>query len=298
MKKTNIKFYDHKTKNISNCSDPLHIEISNIDLNWDGIILEKGWSPHFYPNNVSVSDFYFALALEAELNWEAMQDGAMSHLKTQPGDIWMTPPDTPFTHNIDEPCYFIILTISEEILWNHFQEKKVEDQVQFLKEYNVSDDYLKNLIELFYFETYNKGKSGYFFLNNLLYLFSTYYIKNYSNYLDLFSKRSKSNKINENTIKNIKDFIINNIANELTIEKIALEMNMSKFYFLKEFKKQTGITPYQYILKIKMEKASELLINTNQSLAEIAYSLGFNDQSHFSNTFKRFFNKSPKEYRN
>ena len=47
----------------------------------------------------------------------------------------------------------------------------------------------------------------------------------------------------------------------------------------------------------RIEKAKKLLKDTNQSIVEIAYHLGFNDQSHFSNTFKRYVDITPKKYR-
>jgi AraC family transcriptional regulator len=67
--KTQLKFIDHNTDNASNSGDVLDIEISSKELNWQSIILKKGTSPHFYTQNVYTPYFYFALAIEANLNW-------------------------------------------------------------------------------------------------------------------------------------------------------------------------------------------------------------------------------------
>lgn len=282
---------------MSNCGDPLEIEISSRDLNWQGVMVEKGMSPFFYPDNVYTKDFYLALGLESHLDWEVIQNDKQLSLITQPGDIWLTPPNTPFTHKVDEPCYFIILTIDPETLYNNFQGNLPQREIEFLKSYNVSDANLKNIIELFYFEVINKGRNGLTYFNNLIKTFSTYFIKNYSNYYQNIIDSKQVNKISENDLYRLEEFIKENIEQRITIDDLAEKVNMSKFYFLKEFKKIKQITPYQYILKFKMEKAIDLLMRTDLPLTSIAYNLDFSDQSHFNNTFKRFYGKSPNKYR-
>ena len=62
--KTSIPFY-HKVTNVrSNCGDPLNIELSSKDLAWEGILLERGSSPFFYPKDVVTPNFYFAIEME------------------------------------------------------------------------------------------------------------------------------------------------------------------------------------------------------------------------------------------
>ena len=88
-----------------------------------------------------------------------------------------------------------------------------------------------------------------------------------------------------------------NLEENITIEELAIEVNMSKFYFLREFKKLTGNTSYQHIIDVKMSEAKHMLTNNDKSISEIALALGFSDQSHFSNTFKRSVGVSPASFR-
>ena len=59
----------------------------------------------------------------------------------------------------------------------------------------------------------------------------------------------------------------------------------------------TGMTPNDYIRKIRLEKAAELLLTTNMTAAEVAYKVGFDDQYYFSKSFKRYFGQPPSQYR-
>ncbi|HMW06812.1 MAG TPA: hypothetical protein PK079_17755 [Leptospiraceae bacterium] len=66
--KTAIEYFDFNSGKISDCGDPLEIELSSRHLGWKGVLLEKGWSPYFYPNNIYTNSFYFALALDSPLH--------------------------------------------------------------------------------------------------------------------------------------------------------------------------------------------------------------------------------------
>ena len=100
--KSRLKFIQFESDVPSDCGDVLEVELSNQSLKWDGVILEKGMSPHFYPQNVYTPYFYFALAIEDDLHWKARIDQDMQPLKTVAGHIWINPPKTPFSHEIDE----------------------------------------------------------------------------------------------------------------------------------------------------------------------------------------------------
>lgn len=82
----------------------------------------------------------------------------------------------------------------------------------------------------------------------------------------------------------------------LSIQDVSKFINVSKYHFIRKFKEQVGITPYQYILNEKIKKARQGIIS-NQSLSELALDLGFFDQSHLCNTFKKHMGISPLKYR-
>lgn len=305
--KTRLLFLDHLSRKPSDCGEPLQIEASSSRLNWDGVVLEKGWSPYFYPENIVTPYFYFALAIDKSLNWEVRQkggngdsgdNGGMQILKTTPGEIWMNPPWTPFTHKIEEACFFIILAVEENIMLKSGLLKNLQRgaELQFLNNYNVSDPILENFIQIFYQEVLKAGSSGSNFFEELLKLFCNYYIYNYSNLNALLHDHS-SGSFKRELMAKVDQFILENLEENITIEELAIELNMSKFHFLREFKRYTGNTPYQYIIDAKMSEAQRLLSNSGQSIAEIALALGFADQSHFSNTFKRVIGISPANFR-
>lgn len=294
--KTRLQFLDAETRAVSDCGDPLVIEVASHDLGWDGMLLEKGWSPHFYPTDIVTPYFYFALALEEDLHWSAKHEGELVVLKTEPGAVWVNPPWTSFTHKIDQACFFTILAVEADTFLGAHPDKPSLGRLQFLNNYNLEDAFLKNFIELFYLEAERKGPNGGRYVQSLLRTFAEYYVGNYSNYHTLADENPPS-RIGEDQIETVRTFILSNLDEPLTIEDLAAEVNMSKFYFLKEFKKAAGKTPYQFLMEVKMTRATEWIEDRSLSLADLAIRLGFSDQSHFSRVFKTHFGDSPGNYR-
>jgi len=94
------------------------------------------------------------------------------------------------------------------------------------------------------------------------------------------------------------DYIELNLANPMTLEELATVANFSKFHFSRIFHSIVGETPFQFILRIRIEKAAKfILANSDDTITEIAYKCGFSDISVFSRNFKNYFQISASQYR-
>jgi len=88
-----------------------------------------------------------------------------------------------------------------------------------------------------------------------------------------------------------------NLNTNVNIEKLATELNVGYSCFRQMFRKYTGISPTQYHLSLRIQKAKDLLVSTDQSFKEIAIDLGFESYFYFSRIFKDKTGKSPMEFR-
>jgi len=101
----------------------------------------------------------------------------------------------------------------------------------------------------------------------------------------------------ELTIRKACVFFRENLNSNVNIEQLAGDLNVGYSYFRQMFKKYTGISPTQYHLSLRIQKAKDLLVSTALSFKEIANELGFESYFYFSRIFKDKTGLSPQEFR-
>lgn len=101
----------------------------------------------------------------------------------------------------------------------------------------------------------------------------------------------------ELNVQRIIQFMLENLAEPCTLDRLAVEANASPSHFSRLFKKKTGYAPIDYFIRLKMQKACELLETTDQQVSEIGYALGYPDIYYFSRIFKKVVGLSPRQYR-
>ncbi|WP_410429683.1 helix-turn-helix domain-containing protein [Metabacillus litoralis] len=72
---------------------------------------------------------------------------------------------------------------------------------------------------------------------------------------------------------------------------------MSQYYISHAFKRTTGYSPMQYVIRRRIGEAQSYLFSTDKTVTEIAYIVGYNSASNFNNAFKKMVNMSPQRYR-
>lgn len=96
----------------------------------------------------------------------------------------------------------------------------------------------------------------------------------------------------------IREFIDSCLGDELCLEGMAEQLGMSPFHFLRQFRASFGLTPHQFVLKMRLSRAASLLrAESSRSISDIALATGFASQAHFTSSFKRHFGQTPAAWR-
>ncbi|WGK94391.1 MULTISPECIES: response regulator transcription factor [Flavobacterium] len=98
-------------------------------------------------------------------------------------------------------------------------------------------------------------------------------------------------------LKEVVNYINENIEHKIDVKILSSMTKYNHLHFIRIFNKYLGTTPYQYILKKKIQKAKELIVDDVYSLVDISVDLGFLSYSNFSKIFKRETNYTPDQYR-
>ncbi len=119
----------------------------------------------------------------------------------------------------------------------------------------------------------------------------------YLMFFELMSKQTLLKPLN-NKIRDVVEFVENNLTEELPIAKLASISCLSPTQFKKRFKEQVGSTAAQYVTQLRMEKAKALLVNTDYPLTVVAEKVGYTDFTAFSRRFSKYFGLSPSSISN
>ncbi|MFB9758276.1 bifunctional transcriptional activator/DNA repair enzyme AdaA [Ectobacillus funiculus] len=113
-------------------------------------------------------------------------------------------------------------------------------------------------------------------------------------------KRCRPNLLQSNEeelVQSIKQLIERDYHHTLTLEQISLHVGMSKYHLQRVFKRNTGMSPLEYVTKLRVDEASTRLQTTEQTITDIAHDLGYTSSAHFSNVFRQQTGYTPSEYR-
>jgi AraC family transcriptional regulator len=101
----------------------------------------------------------------------------------------------------------------------------------------------------------------------------------------------------ERQVLQVLEYINEHLDQDIKLADLAALLGMSQFHFSHLFKQAIGTAPYQYLLQQQVERAKQLLQQTDQSIMEIAFLCGFNSHSHLSKQFRQLTGMTPTAYR-
>lgn len=138
-------------------------------------------------------------------------------------------------------------------------------------------------------------------LNNIFYEIENIeefknWILNFAEEVLNFLRNQKDNK-NAEVVELVKKYIYDHVDNELSLDSVAEHISISPKYLSKIFKDETGINFTSFVTDVRIEKAKELLINTDMTIQQIGYVVGYNTPAYFIRQFKAKYGYTPNEYR-
>jgi len=102
---------------------------------------------------------------------------------------------------------------------------------------------------------------------------------------------------NNSSIDTTLEYIHSNYMNQLSVDEMAAMINLSKYHFIRIFKRTVGVTPYSYLTNYRITMAKRMLVETSLSIDEISQKCGYLDTANFISKFKTHSGMSPHKYR-
>jgi AraC family transcriptional regulator len=203
------------------------------------------------------------------------------------------------THGeLNRPRWFgrmkiLAISLDPEFVSGVFQGSLPPSKISFLERRCESDPVISRFAVHFNEELHTSNNAGRLYGDSLAMAFSLHLIESYSRFENKI--KTPNGKLSSRQLHRTLEFINSNIAENLSIEQLSGEACLSPFHFAKLFRNTIGLTPHQYVLQSRIERAKRLIIKLpSLNLTEIGLSVGFFDQAHFTKSFKRIVGATPK----
>ena len=158
------------------------------------------------------------------------------------------------------------------------------------------DSHMENLIDMFIYESSNKLPGSELNMDNLSSLLGVKIIRTLRSNISVPEQHLKD--IAKKDIFRAIDYLHANFNHDFSLNALAEIVGFSKYHFIRVFKRETGKTPYNYFIDLKLEKAIELIKEQKYSVTDICFMCGFKDHSHFCRLFKNKTGMAPSIYKN
>lgn len=256
---------------------------------WKGFHLaEYSWQPaHIKNGSIQGHRLAFNLGVPISVQWNEPLHGSKTGVYTREG-FGILPDGEPNNTAWKHPVHAAIVTIDPFELNNQY-----DTDVTFKQRRCIEDPIPSQLVHGLLAEIRRKNFSGKVYGDMLVFLMNTHLVSNHSTSR---IKNFHKGKLSVKQLRSVIDYCDDHLDASLSLEKLSQLTHLSVYRFAHLFKNTTGVSPHQYILKRRAERAMQLLGSGIYSLTQIAYMLGYTDQAHFCKTFKAATGFSPSHF--
>lgn len=167
--------------------------------------------------------------------------------------------------------------------------------VEIAERYTRSDRVISSVGMALLGELDSEGLSGRLYAESLANVLAVHLLRYYA--ISTSRPMTFTGGLSATRLRQVTDFIAGNYSRDLKLNELAQVAGMSSFHFAREFKRTTGTTPHQYLIKFRIERAKALLAKNELPLIEVGLRSGFSHQSHFTRLFRRITGTTPHSYR-
>ncbi|MBD2102526.1 AraC family transcriptional regulator [Leptolyngbya sp. FACHB-261] len=225
-------------------------------------------------------------------------DGQEHDSSLRQGDILLIPAGVPFfsaCEAMDEVLAFIINPFFLEQL-SLAADCPQAERVELASTFKHRDRQIEWIVRSLQREMQTAALGSRLYLDSLTNLLAIHLLRHYT--LQPLKQSKPEPGLGGLKLNRVIDYINAHLEQEIQLADLAQVTNFNPCYFASLFKQSMRISPWQYIMQQRVERAKKLLEQHNHSILEVALQCGFNSQSHFTYQFRRLTGMTPNAYRN
>jgi AraC family transcriptional regulator len=220
-------------------------------------------------------------------------DGKLTHYAHGNGRVDVIPAFLSHWTNWDREIEFSVIAICPTFL-NQTTQELMQHEIELVPQLAIDDPIIQQLALALKTEIQTGCMSGRLYGESLGTAIAARLVQNYA--VTRPSLEFKTNGLSQSQLKRVIDYIKANLTQDLSILDLATLTGMSESHFSRSFKKSVGISPYQYLVQQRVERAKQLLEHQSMAISTIALNCGFANQTHLTKVFRQMIGVTPKAY--
>ncbi len=221
--------------------------------------------------------------------------GNKVHRCANNGNLCITPVGQTIRANWEDKIENLALFFEPKFVEQIALENNFSSGFEITESYEESDPLIQHMGLALLNEITSGSETDQLYADTLSQSLVIHLLKNYS-VSDTNTKEAKGG-LPGFKLKRVKEFINSNLENNPSLAEIAEIAGLSRYHFSRSFRKSTGMTPQQYVMQQRVERAKLLLRDKDLPIVEVSLQTGFKNQSHFTNIFRKFTKITPRNWR-
>jgi AraC family transcriptional regulator len=270
--------------------------LSSVSTQWDGILvaydyLEPGQTPEISVKQHGIGIF---VEMPKPAQAERLIDGQFRREQVLQGDVVIVPANTWHRTSWNRAGGAIVLGFEPKEFTRTVDETIERDRIELIPHFATPDPLVHQIGLALKRALENSGSNSRLYAETMTTALMVHLLQYYSGQQITLPRYSGG--LSKLKLQRIVDYIHAHLDHDLSLKELAAIVQMSAHYFSQLFKQSTGITPHQYVIRCRIERAKELLMQGQLTIADVAKIVGFVDQSHFHRHFKRLVGITPKAF--
>jgi AraC family transcriptional regulator len=270
---------------------------SSENLGWNGIYVQQHIQPPWEtPDYAHIRHLILVHGTQHRVQAERAFEGRRRQEQIgRDSNVVIVPATVQHQTNWSEESPFSLLFIEPDCLTQVAHESVTAERIRLIPQYAMGDPLIDQIGRSLSAELESDAWGGRLFADSLTIALSIHLIRHYSDWQQPLHQYTGG--LSQRSLQQAIAYINEHLAEELSIAAIADELEMSQYYFSRLFKQSTGVSPYQYVMRLRIERATYLLRTTSLSIAAIATQVGFSNQNQLTIQFRKFVGTTPSAYR-
>ncbi len=228
------------------------------------------------------------------LEWRELGSYRQRRAQLRPGLLQIGSGSCPVWARWDRPADFLAIALDAQVIVRAGEDLAVCD-VEVRPRIAAEDEVLRTLAGLYDDELENGGAGGRLYIDSLTAVLTVHLLRHYG-------ARPRELPIAKGglppaRLRRVLDYLHAHLDTDLSLEELAAVAGLTQHHFAKAFKSSVGEPPHRYVVARRVARATEFLVRSSTSIAEVAVAVGFANQSHLTHHFRRIHGVTPFRFR-